>query len=60
MLDSGLCQQLMVFKVFSCIAMCQSEEKQSASVAAQLRGMGPAHTSQKDILMPTEKLKLYY
>ena len=48
------------FQSFSCIAMCQSEEKQSASVAAQLRGMGPAHTSQKDILMPTEKLKLYY
>ena len=38
--------------------MCQSEEKQSAPVAAHLRGMRPALTSQKDILMPRESLNL--
>ena len=58
MIDTKLGSAIDVFRSFLCIAMCQSEEKQSASVAAQLRGMRPAHTSQKDILMPTEKLKL--
>ena len=58
MLDNKLGSAIDGFRSFLCIAISQSEEKQSASVAAQLRCMRPAHTSQKDILMPTEKLKL--
>ena len=58
MLDNKLGSAIDGFQSCLCIAMCHTEEKQSASVAALLLGMRPAHTCQKDILMPTEKLKL--